>query len=1164
MRLKALKLAGFKSFVDPTTVRLPGHRCAVVGPNGCGKSNIVDAVRWVLGESSTRLLRGEASTDVIFNGSSARRPTAMASVELKFDNTDGRIGGEYAGFTEIAVRREVTRLGQSTYFLNGVKCRRRDIVDAFLGTGFGSRSYSIIEQGMIGELAQAKPDALRIYLEEAAGISRYKERRRETASSMQTTEDNLERLRDRRDETEKRLTLLRRQARTAERYRELKAEARRLKAEGLALELRVAAAEVDVWDGRLSKVEIELEAAMSAVRRTEAQRTVAGTEHQDRMDEASQLDGHAYRLDADIGRAEEQARNWVGRIEEQTAQLADIKERLAERERQIEADAAGIEALRRALADGDAERETAAAEHDAAQAALAEAETALQDAQRAWDASTERWRDNDGARRVEANNVRHLQQQLDALGRELGHLEELAKGEPQAALDAAVRASEAAIEADAAALQRKDGALTANAAELADAREAAQAAEAAAAAQRETAQTLKEQRGALEALQQAVLAPGDAEVGAWLEAHGLADAPRLGQCLVVAPGWERAVETVLAASLQAIRVQDVAAFAPALAELPRGRVSLFEGSDLPAASAALPTLDTLAHTESGAIGTLLAGVFAAESLDAALAHRNALRPGESIITREGVWLGRDWMRLDRGDDALAGVIERAEDIKRLTSDEEAAQAELADLSQRATAAKDQLAHLEQTRERLQRERVDVAEALAKRRAEQSVRQMRAREALSRREQAARQRATQATLTEQLGAARAGVATLEAQGEGLASERDAAARERARGIEQARAARARADAVRERRHALEVERQGKASALAARLAALDRLRGLRQDSSKQLSAEDAAIAASRRALAEVERRLQPMLAERQELDAKKRRARIALEAAQAKLQPLTAALHQAEAAAESARSAVEEARIERKGASVRRDNLAEQVRGAGADAAQLLASLPAEATQDEWLQKQEQMERRIARLGAINLAAVEECAAEAERKAYQDAQINDLEQALAKLSAAIKRIDRETRQRFKGTFDEVNAHLGALFPKVFGGGSAYLELTGDDLLVAGVSLMARPPGKRNSNVHMLSGGEKALTAVALIFAIFQLNPSPVCLLDEVDAPLDDANVGRFAELLEGMSDEVQFVVITHNKLTMQMADHLLGVTMNEPGVSRLVAVDVEEAAALAAV
>ena len=332
----------------------------------------------------------------------------------------------------------------------------------------------------------------------------------------------------------------------------------------------------------------------------------------------------------------------------------------------------------------------------------------------------------------------------------------------------------------------------------------------------------------------------------------------------------------------------------------------------------------------------------------------------------------------------------------------------------------------------------------------------------------------------------------------------------------------------------------------------------------MQAEEQGIAASRAALAEAERRLEPLLGERQEVEARQRGARGALEAAQARLRPLTATLHQAEAAAEAARAAVEAARVERKGASVRSEDVAKQLAATGADVAESLASLPAEATPARWAERQDALQRRIERLGAINLAAIDDYEAEAERKAYQDAQIDDLERALAKLRAAMTKIDRETRERFKGTFDAVNAHLNRLFPKVFGGGSAYLELTGDDLLVAGVSLMARPPGKRNSNVHMLSGGEKALTAVALIFAIFQLNPSPVCLLDEVDAPLDDANVGRFAELLEEMAGEVQFVVITHNKLTMQMADHLLGVTMNEPGVSRLVAVDMEEAAALAAV
>lgn len=1160
MRLKAIKLAGFKSFVDPTTVTLPGHRSAVVGPNGCGKSNIVDAVRWVLGESSTRLLRGEASTDVIFNGSSARRPTAMATVELKFDNADGRIGGEYAGFSEMAVRREVTRLGQSNYYLNGVKCRRRDIVDAFLGTGFGSRSYSIIEQGMIGELAQAKPEALRVYLEEAAGISRYKERRRETASSMQSTQDNLERLRDRRDELEARLTVLRRQAHAARRYRELKAEERRLRAESLALELKVAMAQASQWDTQLTQLETGLEAAMSAVRRAEAALTDARGEHQDRIDAAHNLDGHAYRLDAAIGAAQVEQRNLRNRIDEHQAKAADIKERQAERQRQIQADEAEVQAMQSTLADTAGLREAVAAD-TAAQAALATAETALRDAQTAFDGAAERWRGNEGDLQVEANTVRHLEERLAALTEELDHLEAPAD---DAALDAELRTGDAAIERDVQDLERKDAALAANATALTEARAAALAADAALEGQREETQALRERRGALDALQQAALGRDETDVAAWAAEQGLADAPRLGEALVVTPGWERALETVLGSCLQAIRVPDIAALTPALEALEHGRVSLFEGREAPAPAGELPTLAALAHTEAGPIGALLDGVFAADTLETALAQRRHLRPGESIVTRDGVWLGADWLRLDRGEDATAGVIGRADAIKRLNGAEEEALERLADLSQAAAAGKERVTTLGEARERLQDERQALAERLAKRRAEQSARRVLAQEALARREQAQRQRALKETAAQERDAAQVRVAALTERHTALTASREAARQERDACQERTEAARASAHQARERRHALELDRQGKASTLAAREAALTGLRTLGDDLEAQWQAEEQALAASRAALDEADRRLQPTLAERQGVDAKKRQARTALEAAEARLRPLTATLNDAEGAAEAARQAVEDARIERKGAAVRRDDLATQLRDAGAGVDETLAALPEDASQAEWATRRERVERRIARLGAINLAAVEEYEAESERKGYQDAQIDDLERALVKLGAAMKKIDRETRERFKATFDEVNAHLNQLFPKVFGGGSAYLELTGDDLLVAGVSLMARPPGKRNSNVHMLSGGEKALTAVALIFAIFQLNPSPVCLLDEVDAPLDDANVGRFAELLEGMSGEVQFVVITHNKLTMQMADHLLGVTMNEPGVSRLVAVDMEEAAALAAV
>ena len=1166
MHLKAIKLAGFKSFVDPTTIALPGRRCAVVGPNGCGKSNVVDAVRWVLGESSVRQLRGEASTDVIFNGSSARRPTAMASVELRFDNADGRIGGEYAGFGEIAARREVTRTGQSNYYLNGSKCRRRDVVDAFLGTGFGSRSYSIIEQGMIGELVEARPEELRVYLEEAAGISRYKERRRETESRMQRAAENLERVRDIRDELAGQLARLQRQAQAARRYRELKAEQRRLSAQLLGLRVRAADRDLAERDGELRRLEAASDAALSEVRRLEADVEQGRAERQNRADDINGLQGHAYRLDAQIGRAQEEEKSHRARLAELAANLEDMERRSAEAASQLGTDERDIKALQTALAKQstqDAQTQDAAAAQ-----ALASAEAAFAAGEAAWNACQQRASSNERDLQVERNSERHLQQLFDELARQLEELAERAASLPAAMQDSAGQTLEAAVRDDAAALADADAALAANASDLAAARADAKALAAAIETARADAQGQREQLGALEALQQAALGRGESDAAEWVTEQGLADAPRLGEGLVAVRGWERAVETVLARNLQAIKVEDIEAFADVLPGLPRGRVVLFEGRESRSAAGDLPALETLVRTDEGPIGALLAGVFAADSLAVALAHRASLRFNESIITREGVWLGPDWIGLDRAEDPLAGVIERGEQIEHSREAAAAAQERLAAMLDSATQQQQRIAALEAAASDRQRERQALADQVAALRAKQEVERVRAQEASARRQQAAQElaatKARRRQTGEDLDGARRRIAQLSAQQRALGQEERAAHKEREAVAKQVAQARQAAQQARERRHALELERERKTSALRARQSARQRLLAQQDDLARQTGAVREAKAATEAALREAAERLQPGLEERRQLDERQRDARAALEAADAELQALAAKLRDAELAATQAQEAVADGRVQRESVAARRSGLIEQIAEAGATVADTLAALPEDADEATWAASREAAQRRIARLGAINLAAIEECDAVAERKGYLDAQNDDLEAALDKLTAAMKKIDKETRERFKATFNEVNAHLRTLFPKVFGGGTAYLELTGEDFLDTGVSLMARPPGKRNSNVHMLSGGEKALTAVALIFAIFQLNPSPVCLLDEVDAPLDDTNVGRFAGLLKEMSQEVQFVVITHNKLTMDMADHLLGVTMNEPGVSRMVSVDVEEAAALAAV
>ena len=1165
MRLTGIRLAGFKTFVDPTKVSFLGNRSAVVGPNGCGKSNIIDAVRWVIGEGSPRRLRGESSTDVIFEGSSAREATSMASVELTFDNADGRVGGQYARFGEIAVRREVQRTGQSSYFLNGTRCRRRDIVDVFLGTGFGSRGYAIIEQGMISELVAAKPDDLRAFLEEAAGISRYKERRRETERRMKVTRENLERLEDIRAELATRLGRLQRQAKAAARYRDLKAEKRLRTAELALLRLRAVVAEVAATDRSITELETAHQERLSTARRLDAALDRARIVHQERADALKDLEGHAWRVDADIGRTQETRRHLREQEVNLRSDLAKAERRAAETEAQLAGDEGEIGRMEAALAD----RVPAFAEARRLEAVtateLTEAERGLSAWQAGWDDFNARAAEGERELSLEADRADRLEEGLAALR---GRLEELAS-EPRApetdsdtdTLDAALVAAE----------QRRDGADTALDAcvrELSAVRtELETGARSVDVAHRE-AQRLESEAAVLGALQEAALGRANGEPGHWLDARGLREAPRLGEGLVVTPGWENAVEAVLGGYLQAVRVDDTARYVNELDELQGGRVALYEGAPLPFQERTLPALASLVRTEEGPIGTLLAGIFAADSLETALAARPDLAPGESVVTRDGVWMGSDWVRLDRGEEDAVGVVRRGIELEALGVAVAEAQQRLATAGAARSKIRERADTLESERERLQAACRESAEALAALRAERDVLQVRIDEARAGRERVERDRARArdgiAADAARLAAVRSRINELSGAGATLEAERRERGALRERLTERLGKARTDASTAREAWHALKVERERLTTALDAARSARERLHAQRTDLAERLGGLRESIDETVRALPDLEGTLEDKLAQRLALEKDQVGARRKLEEAEGDIAGLIDQCRDAGAAVEAARDRVEEARRRREGIAAQRGMFEEQLGQSGLSADEVAESLPADADEDAWVALIEGLERRITRLGAINLAAIEEFEAESERKRFLDAEHADIEKALATLQAAMTRIDRETRTRFRTTFDEVNKHLKTLFPKLFGGGRAYLELTGENLLDTGVRLMARPPGKRNSNVHMLSGGEKALAAIALVFAIFELNPSPVCLLDEVDAPLDDTNVGRFAELLHEMSQDVQFVVITHNKLTMEMADHLLGVTMNEPGVSRLVSVDVEEAAALAVV
>jgi chromosome segregation protein len=1169
MRLKQIKLAGFKSFVDPTTVTLPGNRCAVVGPNGCGKSNIIDAVRWVMGESSAKQLRGENLTDVIFNGSNSRKPTSAASIELLFDNSDGRIGGEYSAYTDIAIRRQVSREGQSNYFLNGSKCRRRDIQDIFLGTGFGPRSYSIIEQGMISQLVEAKPEELRVYLEEAAGISKYKERRRETENRIKHTRENLERINDIREELARQLDRLQRQAKAAEKYRELRDEESLLTAQLYTLRYQSLRGELNIRESKIKELELALEKHLAEQRQLEAEIEQSRAQHAEQSDRFNVVQGNFYQLGADVARIEEAIQFNESRVKQLQDDLQSLGQRKMESEQQLLMDEAQIAESINNISALEPELIVLAEEDKASQQVLERIEGENRNWQQRWDAFNVTAAANEREAEVQVSRIEHLEQLMQRLKGRAQELDRLSAQQVDTGAETVDQLADEISSMDSAA-RLQDMRIDECLKELAGAREDVLVREQVLEDARGEVQSLRHELAALQAVQEAALGQHVQEAEEWVAQHNLGEQPRLGESLAVVPGWELAVETVLGDLLTAIRVDDLEQFASSLAELPDGNLALIE-TELESSQASnsqidLPALSSLLRSDAVGSRSVLYGIYAADSTKVALAKRSLLGPGESIITREGFWLGSDWVRVLHDRAEQSGIIERGHEIETLTLRVEEAERTLAELLVHVQDGRNRVERTEQQREELQVALNEVNQRLSMLRTNHGVSQVKIEEAGVRREQIKRETAEIGEQVQQeaerLRIARSNLADIEQRREGeneARSELTEAKQALERNLQQARD---NARASRDRYHELNVRRQSLDARLTAGKTARERLISQREVLNEQEQSLVSGIDASKTPLPDLQADLNVKLEQRVTVEAQLTELRTGMEAQESKTRALEGQRHQAEEFVTTVREELEAARVDRQGLSVQEENLLAQLHGTGHELSKIKDEMPEEASVDAWAEALDRMGRRIQRLGPINLAAIDEYEQESERKQYLDAQAEDLDSAMETLLEAIHKIDKETRTRFKDTFEAVNTRLGELFPKVFGGGHAYLELTGEDLLDTGVSLMARPPGKRNASVHLLSGGEKAMTAVALIFAIFHLNPSPVCLLDEVDAPLDDANVSRFASLIEEMSVDVQFVVVTHNKITMEMADYLLGVTMQEAGVSRLVSVDVDEAAAMA--
>jgi chromosome segregation protein len=1162
VRLTQIKLSGFKSFVDPTSIHFPGQLVGIVGPNGCGKSNVIDAVRWVLGETRASALRGDSMQDVIFNGSGNRKPLARASVELVFDNSLGRAAGQWGQYAEISVKRVLQRDGESSYYINNLHVRRRDITDMFLGTGLGPRAYAIIEQGMISRVIEAKPDELRVFLEEAAGISRYKERRKETEHRLAGTRENLARVNDIRVELGTQIEKLDAQARLATRYQEIQAELQ-LKQQLLwYLRRRDAAAERDRHAAEIARQANDLEARTATLREVESRVETARSAHYGAGDAMNAAQAALYEANAEVARLESELRHVEEtrqRLEaqhtERRTQLASWREQRAQLTQALHMWVGRAEGARRRVAQA---QERLAAEG----ARLPEAERAFRAVQEQLGEARSQLLRAESRAQLEQSNLAHLERSLQSLAQRRERLD--------AELEALQQPDAAALAEREARHGESDAAVASAEAELGDRQqeldrlegERAAAADALSAASREHAAAAA-QLATLEQIQAA--AEDNAPLRGWLERHRLASLPRLWQEVRIEAGWEVAVESVLRERLHALDLAGGADLDAVTADAPPVKAGVFRhgraGSVAPLAShvsladkvhASVPDL-------GGALADWLAHVYVCEGAPSA-ALREQLPHGALLVNREGHQFTRHTIAFHAPDPADAGLLARQAEIEALQSRVGGLAAALAEARRRSEqalaalgsrqaeleAARDALAERQQLRHDAQIELLKLQQA-AERYRERSAQIAAERGELQR--EAERDQARRAECKAAAQQAGAAIAQARAQGETVRAAYVAA--------ESALAAQRLAcqQSEREAQDAAFGEREcaSKIGEIDNSVKLIDQQIAHAEEELTRLTAELAVdpvpgVRAGLEAAVEARIAREKTLAE----------SRNAVEAAAAALRALEEERLQAEGELAPLRERIGELRLKEQAARINYDQHADQLREAGADE-ERLAAQATDAPRPSALQGEiTRLTQAIAELGAVNLAALDELKTSRERKGFLDAQSGDLEEAVQTLEDAIRRIDRETRELLRETFDSVNRHFGSLFPVLFGGGDAKLVITGEEILDAGVQVMAHPPGKRNSTIHLLSGGEKALTAIALVFSMFQLNPAPFCLLDEVDAPLDDSNTVRFCDLVRKMSAQTQFLFISHNKITMEMASQLIGVTMPESGVSRVVAVDIDEA------
>ncbi|MCK5876493.1 MAG: chromosome segregation protein SMC [Candidatus Marithrix sp.] len=1165
MRLSKLKLAGFKSFVDYTTLTFPSDRVGVIGPNGCGKSNVIDAVRWVMGESSAKQLRGSSMSDVIFNGSRNRKPIDQASIELVFEKVNVP---QYPQQSEIAVKRQISRKGQSVYFINGVRCRRKDITDLFLGTGLGPRSYAIIEQGTISRLIEARPEELRVFFEEAAGISKYKERRKETELRMKHTRENLNRLEDLQNELEKQLAKLKRQAKQAAKFQELKKSHHLLKAQLQAIRwhaLDIAVQDQQQYvDEQAELLEKDL-LSLQDFDSTHKQQREAQNIAQATLTEA-QNKFHA--IDTEITKLEQQIQYANERCEQLQFDIEQLERTRDEAKQTLVSDEQQIVELETSLTETETLLTAKLESETMAEQSLHESQSQLEEWQYNWDAFNQRSAEPTQRAQIERARVENLEQRLEQNKKHLSRLEQENSTLDIVELEQIVADLTSKIIVIKTDLEQAEVTLTGHSEEVVQLRSSTEQQATQLQEQQAKVHKLNGRLASLETLQESALGTDNSNLNNWLNKQGLHDVPRLAQFIKVEAGWEIAVETVLGSRLQALCIKDMTILQDALTKPPAGKLTIFEipdekiESELQESKINLENLLLNKVQAPWPLSNLLAGVKVANDIKTACTIRQQLQEYESVITPTGLWFSSQWLYSEQEVDENAGVLARKQEIEtiaiNLDSLNESVQQLSTELEQNRTALYAQ----ENSREQAQQLVNEIRQQDADLQSQQSGKQAKLEHTKA---QLQRLNKEQYELNQQINTDDSGLITtrdklhkaLEEMAV-LADERDDLTQQRDLYQETVAQTSQTWQFIKDERHKIEVKAESLRTDQARLQQGIERLKNQLEQFDEQHYDLQQGLAKQSEPLASMEENFENYQHDKTEAEEFLTQAKQTYAHLEAALNDYDGERHRLESRCTELRADIEQAKMECQANEVRRQGLEEQLEETGFGTVALLADLPEYADEESWQAQIEAAERKLEKLGSVNLAALDEFEEQAERKKELDEQTEDLDKAMLALENAIKTIDRETKARFKETIDKVNGFLQDMFPRLFGGGEVNLQVIGDDILKAGVTIMARPPGKRNTSIHLLSGGEKALTAIALVFAIFKLNPAPFCMLDEVDAPLDDTNVGRFCALVKSMSESVQFIFISHNKITMEIADQLIGVTMQEAGVSRLVTVDIDTA------